>query len=361
MSIRSVRSRPFIAPFVLAACAILARPSCAQFVSHPSQVDNLPPAPALDDGETLWPQVSSADGTTFVLYSPQFTSIVGTQGSARAAFSAAREGEAPTYGSVTFTASLDHDLSSGLIHVSDMLVQGAVRADGKDPSSTVAVLQRMLMGANFTVQRSAVLENMDLAGATGTGAAVSNAPPAIRVVDHAAVALVLDGAPVLRAVAPGVGIAMNTPSLLAFESASQSWFTRIGTSTWLRSSSWKGPFVAGTGPSDASARAIESALPARAAGVVPPPAPAPGQVPEVVVLTQPTVLVPIDGGADLVQVADGIYGVRNAGCDLFTSADGNTWWLLASGRWFTTGNLMSGPWTYLDPASLPRAFAQLDP
>jgi hypothetical protein len=361
MQSRSDRSGPFLAPLVLAACACFVRPACAQFVSHPSQVDNLPPAPALDDGETLWPQVSLADGTTFVLYSPQFTSIVGVQGSARAAFSAAREGEAPVYGSVTFTASLDNDLSSGLIHVSDMLVQGAVRADGKDPSSTVAVLQRMLMGANFTVQRSAVLENMDLAAMRGAASALAMTPPAVRVVDHAAVALVLDGPPVLRGIAPGLGVAMNTPSLLAFESTTQSWFTRVGTSTWLRSTSWKGPFVPGSGPAADAARAIEAVLPTRAPGVAPPPAPAPGQVPEVVVLTQPTVLVAIDGGPDLVQVADGIYGVRNAGCDLFTSADGNTWWLLASGRWFTTGNLMAGPWTRLDPASLPTAFARLDP
>lgn len=358
---RSDRSVSVFAPLALAALAALVRPASAQFVSHPSQVDNLPPAPALDDGETLWPQVASADGTTFVLYSPQFASIVGTQGTARAAFSAARAGEAPVYGSVTFTASLDNDFSSGLIHVSDMLVQGATRADGRDPSSTVAVLQRMLMGADFTVQRSAVLENMDLAGARTQAPAVSSVPPAVRVVDHAAVALALDGAPVLRAVAPGVGIAMNTPSLLAFESATRSWFTRIGTSTWMRSTSWKGPFVPGAGPSADAARAIESALPSRAPGVAPPPVPAPGQVPEVIVVTQPAVLVSVDGGPDLVQVADGIYGVRNASCDLFTSADGNTWWLLASGRWFTSGDLMAGPWTYLEPDSLPRAFAQLDP
>ena len=144
-----------------------------------------------------------------------------------------------------FTAALDNDLSSGLIHVSDMLVQGATRADGKDPSSTVAVLQRMLMGANFTVQRSAALENMDLAGARAADPALSNAPPAIRAVGRAAVMIALDGPPVLRAVAPGVGIAANTPSLLAFDASARTWFTRVGTSTWLSAASWKGPFAAG--------------------------------------------------------------------------------------------------------------------
>jgi hypothetical protein len=358
---RSARPRSSVPCLAFAASALLAAAASAQFASHPAQVDNLPPAPALDDGETLWPQVSAADGTTFVLYSPQFASIVGTQGTARAAFSAARDGEAPVYGSVTFTAALDNDLSSGLIHVSDMLVQGATRADGKDPSSTVAVLQRMLMGANFTVQRSAALENMDLAGARAADPALSNAPPAIRAVGRAAVMIALDGPPVLRAVAPGVGIAANTPSLLAFDASARTWFTRVGTSTWLSAASWKGPFAAGAAPAPDALRAIEAALPARAPGVAPPPMPAPARVPEVVVVTEPTVLVSMDGGPDLVQVADGIYGVRNAGCDLFTSADGNTWWTLASGRWFTTGDLMDGPWSYVEPSALPKAFAQVDP
>ena len=361
MARRSAWSLSLVPCLAFASIAPLSGPAAAQFVSHPSQVDNLPPSPALDDGETLWPQVSAADGATFVLYSPQFTAIVGTQGTARAAFSAAREGEPPVYGSVTFTAALDNDLSAGLIHVSDMLVQGASRADGKDPTMTAAALQRMLMGANFTVQRSVALENMDLAGASAGSRPVSNAVPAIRIADHASVAISLDGAPVLRAVAPGVGIALNTPSLLAFEGASQSWFTRVGTATWLRSTSWKGPFVPGPPPSPDALRAIEGALPPRAAGVTPHPAPAPGRVPEVLVFTQPTVLVAIDGAPDLVQVADGILGVRNAGCDLFTSADGSTWWLLASGRWFTSATLAAGSWSVLDPSALPKAFAQIDP
>ncbi|MFM8872956.1 MAG: hypothetical protein ACKOJI_06345, partial [Phycisphaerales bacterium] len=69
-----------IASPVLFLCAA----ALAQVGAHPALVDNLPPAPALDNGETLWPQAAVVDGVAYVLYSPQFESIVGTTASARA-------------------------------------------------------------------------------------------------------------------------------------------------------------------------------------------------------------------------------------------------------------------------------------
>jgi hypothetical protein len=161
--------------------------------------------------------------------------------------------------------------------------------------------------------------------------------------------------------AAGVGIAQNTPSLLAYDSASRTWFTRIGTDCWLHSSRWSGPFITGKTPSGDALKAIADALPARHSQAAPAPAPAPADVPEVVVSTTPLCLVSIRGQPDLVQVADGIFAVRNANCDLFTAAADNSWWLLASGRWFTASDLMDGPWSVVKPASLPKAFAQIDP
>jgi len=68
---------------IAALLAALALPQAATaqdgrvVVTH---VDNIPPAPQHDDGETLWPQEAVTDGVLYTLYTPQFESIVGTSG-----------------------------------------------------------------------------------------------------------------------------------------------------------------------------------------------------------------------------------------------------------------------------------------
>jgi hypothetical protein len=117
---------------------------------------------------------------------------------------------------------------------------------------------------------------------------------------------------VLRDVGAGVGIARNTPSLLAFDSATGTWFTRVGAATWMRAPAFTGPWAAGSAPSDAAAQAIAAALPPRqqppaaaatpaagAAAKTPAPAMAP---PDVIVSTTPLCLVSINGQPELVQV-----------------------------------------------------------
>jgi hypothetical protein len=161
---------------VLASPALLlCAASLAQVGAHPALVDNLPPAPALDNGETLWPQAAVVDGVAYVLYSPQFESIGGTSASARAAFSATPPGGSPAYGSMRFQCAVGDDLAAGLVHVSDMQVRSATLSSGGEPSKVMAVLQQMLMGADFTVQRAAALENMQLSAMAPTAAARSPA------------------------------------------------------------------------------------------------------------------------------------------------------------------------------------------
>jgi hypothetical protein len=345
---------------LIASSALMSPAALAQVGAHPALVDNQPPAPSLDNGETLWPQAAVVDGVAYVLYSPQFESIVGTAATARAAFSATPAGGSPAYGSMRFGCAVGDDLAAGLIHVSDMQVRSATLSSGGDPSKLMAVLQQMLMGADFTVQRSAALENMQLtAMAPSAGRVVAGATPAIRVFDRPTVALLLDGPPVLREVAPGVGIARNAGALLAFDAGSGTWFTRVGASTWLQSSSFRGPWVGGAAP--AAAAAIESTLPGRPADAPPASVPAPGRVPDVLTCTEPTVVVSIDGAPDLAQVADGLYAVRNCGTDLFTDGTGASWWLLASGRWFASKDLVNGPWTPVRASALPKSFAAIDP
>ena len=331
-----------------------------------------PPAPDHDDGETLWPQSAAVDGRTYVLYAPQFEALDAARATARAAFSIAEGAGPPVFGTCSFDAAVDHDGPSGAIILSGVSVQRATLADGRNADAAATELQSMLDGARFTCSRAGVMRNMRVAaGLEASTARLPDAPPAIKVVRRRATLLLLDGAPVLRPVGDGsVGIAQNAASLLAYDSRTRTWFTRSASGDWLVAPSFRGPYTPADGPAPDARAAIEQALPPRhvpsPAGRLPASAPAPDRAPargpaEVIVSTEPTCLVSIDGGPRMVRVADGVRAVSNAGCDLFADDAGTTWWLLASGRWFSTADLDAGPWARVAPADLPRAFASIDP
>jgi hypothetical protein len=332
--------------------------------------DDAPPAPAHDDGETLWPQTATADGVSYTLYAPQFESIDPTRARARAAFSAAKGSDAPAFGALFFTADLDHDGPAGLLELSNLEVDRASFADGRNADAAATELQTMLFGVRFTANRADVMRTMQVAkDRAAAGSALSTDVPPITVVNRRATLLLLDGRPVLRPVGDGsIGIAQNTPSLLAYDKGSRTWFTRVGSGTWMHASAFTGPYVAGRAPTPEQVAAIEAALPKRTPdpaptlepGAAPAPA-APADPPDIVVSTTPRCLVSIDGPAKLAAVADGLYAVTNANCDLFTTSSDGAWWLLASGRWFTTADLVNGPWSPAPAASLPAAFASIDP
>lgn len=343
--------------------SIPTQPEPSGFAAPPVAADAAAPAPEHDNGETLWPQEATLDGTEYVIYTPQFASITGTRAAGRMAFSThtGADDAQPVFGAAFFESDLDNDTAAGLIELSGMQVARVQLADGGDGTSTAAALQKMLSGVRFTVDRAAVLATMQAAkDQAATRASLSNAPPRIKVVSRPAVLLLLDGKPVLRDIGGNVGMAQNTASLLAFEKATRTWFTRVGTDTWLHSSRWQGPFIPGKAPNADSLQAIDRALPKRHPDAPASPAVPAGKVPEVFVSTSPMCLVSTDGDPALTVVAAGLSAVTNANCDLFQSADG-AWWLLASGRWFTTTNLSLGPWTYAKPSTLPGAFAQIDP
>ena len=51
--------------------------------------------------------------------------------------------------------------------------------------------------------------------------------------------------------------------------------------------------------------------------------------------------------------------VSNTGCDIFVNSVSNMYYVLLSGRWFSTMSLQNGPWTYVPGASLPVDFSKI--
>ncbi|MCP5117363.1 MAG: carbohydrate-binding family V/XII, partial [bacterium] len=178
-------------------------------------------------------------------------------------------------------------------------------------------------------------------------------PPKILVVDHAAVLVSIDGEPVLRAIEDTKMMrVVNTPYTMVFDSASKSYFLNAGV-VWYKATAVKGPWQQ------------ESKPPAEVAALVPPEALAEAglestrsdyQMPRVIVATEPTELVVIEGEPGLTPFpGNELLYVSNTESDLFMEIADQQYYVLMSGRWFRTKSLQ-GPWSAVLPEQLPASF-----
>lgn len=313
--------------------------------------------------DSPWPQSATKDGIVYTVDKPSFTSVDGAQVKMTAPLQVTMDDGSMMSGSVEVSATIAPSDKDGDVELNRMVVVSASLDGADDTAKVQAALNTLLEKAALTVARATIVQDMDIEPVTTPG--LSHAPPVIRVVEKPTVLLSIDGPPhSLPLGSTGWRYVTNTPFIVLLDPNS-SWFLRLGQSDWRGARMINGPWqpvpappvevVATLGtppqlPPDVQrdqANAAKSQAATKAA--VPP---------DVLVATQPTVLISLNGPPQLAAVCDGVQGASNTNGVLLRTAAPDQWWTLASGRWFAAAAL-SGPWTYVAPGDLPKAFANL--
>jgi hypothetical protein len=187
--------------------------------------------------------------------------------------------------------------------------------------------------------------------------------PAIVVAKRRTALVTVDGEPRFAAIGDTGWRRVTNSPFIVLQAQDGSFLVRLGASRWMGSTT----LGSGYAPVDAPPSAVVASL-----GTAPPPpaaatdsgagfgaaAPAAAAIPDVIVATQPTVLVSMNGEPELAVVAPGVSWVTNARTTVLRAAQPDAWWVLAAGRWFSAPAL-GGPWSRVAPAAVPVAFAKL--
>jgi hypothetical protein len=382
----SLRRSRFAATAVAVAIACAGLPATALHAQSPAPASPpaSPPAPPPGgptgaQSASDWPQVLTANGVTFRVFDPLFNSMAGDEVGFQVGIQRLRDGAAPAtaqpggpvnFGLATLLAQATPGANAGDLEVTGFTVQSLVFADGPGTAVEMAALQAAIAGKSIGIPRAALLRDMQLQNARAAGEDdLGDDVPAIRVIDRPAVLVQFDGAPMFRDLATtGWRIARNTPFLL-LQSPDGGFNVQVG-ARWGYCMDLDGEFVlhdapppgvlAALGPVPkapgvVASRAVERAA---AAAPVPVPVPVPARFPKVIVAPDPTVLVWTDGEPQLQAVAPGIATATNASSLLLRMDDGNTWWTIASGRWFRAPAL-DGSWSLVRPADVPATLMLL--
>lgn len=318
---------------------------------------------AQDENDSAWPREIDVPQGVVVIYQPQPEKLEGNILTGRAALGLEfNDREQPIFGAIWFRARLETDRSNRTASLVDMYVSD-IRIPIENEAKTKQLTQ--LLEDEFPKwdlpisldNLAATLERVEDRAAVAQE--INTAPPHIIFTTEPSVLVVLDGEPQLRDIDDSkLQRAINTPFTLLYENVGNIWYLYAGGSSWYTAGAVKGPWaVVSRVPWEVSALAPEAppesqddSLPANTE---------PGPVPKIVVATQPTELISINGKAEFTPVeGTNLLYVNNTDSDLLMDIGGQNYYVLLAGRWYTSKDL-NGGWTYTPGEDLPTDFRDI--
>lgn len=323
-----------------------------------------------------WPHSFDVEGTHIVLHHPQLESWNGNQLKGRLAVavktgtqtgSDGKSHDVMAYGVAWFTARTVTDKALRQVTLSNVVIDKvSFPTDTAQQSRYQSLLQNVAARGNQVADLDTMEASLAISQAQGDvkNVAVRNDPPQIIFSFRPALLVLIDGTPALRPTGKGsVGRIVNTRSLVLQDGGH---YYLLFASHWVKASSLDGPWTSVKAPPSSVLQAAEAAEKAKQVDTLDQPsdalkqALASGKLPDIVVRTQPSELIMVDGDPQF-EVVPGtqLAYVANTSADVFVDqAQDSMWYALISGRWFTATST-NGPWRYVAGKDLPADFAKI--
>lgn len=311
--------------------------------------------------EDVWPiQIETAHGTV-TIYQPQPDVFVGDTLRGRAAVSVTTDGmEGPVFGAIWFDARVSTDRENRLVTLDELNV-GEVRfsdaMQGRE-EEIKSIIVEALNRWDATISLDRLLAALEMAERERAAASeLKNDPPKVIFSNVPAVLVSIDGKPRLAQVeGSNLMRVVNTPFMIAYDPQGRTYYLREG-ADWLAAEDVKGEWKEITNvPESVNKLFAETLEQAETTD-----APELTDKPRILVTTEPTELIVVDGDPEFQTVfgTDLLY-VANTERDVFLDTRTQDMYVLLSGRWFRA-RTKEGPFTYVPSDALPLGFSKIPP
>ncbi|MTI18780.1 hypothetical protein E1162_16155 [Rhodobacteraceae bacterium RKSG542] len=318
----------------------------------------------MSEEEGGWPRTfQTQDGAVLVLYEPQISewtdystlkALVATEYRSDAK-------AAPIFGILDVEGKTFSNADSDEVMVTDVKLAGLNFSTlSKDELAKLSLeVGKLLPVEAITLSKSTLAASLADTEQMVNVAGIKADPPPIYHASKPTVLLQTDGEAIEAPVtgADGLFFIVNTNWDL-FRDESTNTYYLLDDGAWLSASDLKGPWSAAKElptvfsklPQDESLNAAREAVPNKGFGDRP--------VPEVLYADRPSELLLFDGEPKLEDVPNTkLQWASNSDSDVFFHTDENKWFILTSGRWFSSASL-DGPWTFAT-TDLPQDFLQI--
>jgi hypothetical protein len=317
-----------------------------------------------------WPKTAKAGGTTYTVYQPQLEAWDGYQLKARSVVSLVQAGsDAQVFGIIGMEAATDVDRQSRAVRIRDIKVTNASFPSA--PQSAAGFqgsLQQWLAGQTFTpsLDRMQAALAVDAAASQITGAPVANPPPRFIFSESAAALVHVDGEPVWRPV-EGTQLkrVLNTRALILADAAGTVYLHILD--GFVEAPAITGPWTAARKVPASATSLAQSLAKANVVDLMEGTADEKtkkrpslaANTPRVFVATTATELIVTSGAAEWAPLdKTSLLYVKNTTGNVFKHLKDQATYVLVTGRWFKAPDL-SGPWQYVEAASLPSDFSSI--
>ncbi len=326
-----------------------------------SKPGELPPASlgAIDSAITVWPLILSSENVTFQVHEPTLESWQDGVLTARCLVLAQPPGNQPPVNGLAVIKGITQvDAAAGIVSLQDLKVKGTEFSAPADKTQAWQEFLRFSLADKIkTVSLASLQSGQDVVKTRQQASAVADiAAPIIIFSETPAVLVYIDGdpryVPVKGTKLTGV---LNTRVLL-LKDASGILYLRVYDG-WVSSKSLQGPWKIASPPPGAD-NLEQKAFATGHANLLPGRPDAQGRVPalskglpKIIVATQPTALIVLDGKPRLVAIpGTTLQYANNTSAHLFKDAS-NALYVRIHGNWFRASAL-TGPWQYVPLASL---------
>jgi len=320
-----------------------------------------------DEEGLAWPREFTHEGYLVVIYQPQLETFEGDNLTGRTAVSVVPPGQnEPVFGAVWFDAIVETDREERTVTIEDVTIprvrfpdateeQSQALADVLAKESTawemVVSLDNILTGLEMVERERAVSDDLQ------------TDPPEIRVTYVPSILVTLDGEPVLHDIEnTDLQAVVNTPFTIVYYPSRAVYYLYAGQDAWFYATDVMGPWSV----TDRAPEKVTSLIPPDTVEVETDEDDETGLEFDisdvaVVVVTEPTELIITEGPPQYASVdsTDLLY-VSNSESDLFVEINSQQYFIVLTGRWYTSGSL-DGPWNFITSDSLPADFAKIPP
>jgi len=314
-------------------------------------------------GAADWPCELKTSEAVYQIFEPSVEDFTDNNLRIRSAVSIQKANSStnePLYGAIWLTALSSNDTVNRKVVCDSLRVVRFRCPDAEDMEITYAAdLQNAVKTVDMTFDLDYVLRlEREENAQDRDDAELKNDPPKILCVTNATVLVSIDGSPIMRKLddAGNYEAVANTPFCLVFDTKKSCYYLK-GATYWLTAPNLNSDFVPASGVpdvvksygegldlSDDEKEGFKDVLEKG--------------FPRVIVVTEPTELIEIDGAPKYknVEGTDILYA-ENTENDLFYCASDAKLYVLLSGRWYA--HIGDDHWEYVPPDKLPSGFYKM--
>ena len=315
-----------------------------------------------------WPKViNGSDGSVIKIYQFQPESLKGNVLKTRAAISVLENGKSdPVFGTMWAVATVETDRDNRRIILQSVRVPN-IKFPGQDDANMVnslkTTLETQLPQAAGDVSLDDILASLDQDQQQAKlSKDLNNDPPKVFYSSRPSIMVLIDGEPKLQSNKDwGVDVVSNTPFTIIKNNDGQ--YYLYGGKHWYSAPAATGPYSYTNGNIPQNLQRIQSAVDEAnssnpgftdSASAV-----SQSQVSDILVSTKPAELIQSNGQPNFTRI-DGtnLSYVSNSSNDIFLDNSSKLYYVLISGRWYSSP-VLDGRWQYVAANALPSDFSNI--